>query len=127
MGASAEMHDSPFRVVDQVRAALAALVPIGIEHEVVEDELAVVRRGHGAAPDHRPPSNPYSFSILTIGSARRSALSASRCRPLDAIDASHPVEIVVVERLDLVDEPDARVHHPDLGVPDVLDLTGGAP
>ena len=48
-------------------------------------------------------------------------------RPLDPLHPPHAIEVVVRERLDLVDEAEARVHHPDLGVPHVLDLAGRAP
>ena len=48
-------------------------------------------------------------------------------RPLDPLHSPHAIEVVVREGLDLVDEAEARVHHPDLRVAHVLDLAGRAP
>ena len=50
----------------------------GVEHEVVDDELAAALESIEQTGSPVGPSKMYSFSSLTMGSSRRCALSASR-------------------------------------------------
>lgn len=59
------------------------------------------------------------------GAEYRQALEQRRS-PLDALDRTHPGQRRVGQGLDLVDVAHSWVHHPDVGLPDIQHLVGGA-
>jgi hypothetical protein len=73
------MSKMPY-LIQECGAAAAARVPLGREHEVVDDELAPVLEQVEQGDLAVPPSKTYSSATSTMGSPRRSALSASRAR-----------------------------------------------
>src|ERR1700729_387687 len=66
--------------VGQERARLAALIPVRVEHEMVDQQLTTAPEQVEQAAWPPGPWKMYSLSISTIGSLRRSVFSASRCR-----------------------------------------------
>ena len=67
--------------------------------------------------------------LLQVGGAKVELGPAvplvERDGPLHALDPPDPVEVALEHRLDVVDEPDAGVHHPEVGAGDVGDLRAG--
>jgi hypothetical protein len=70
----------PVEIVGPERAARAPLARRGIEHEVVDDQLAAMLEQLGQRLLPRGPSKTYDLVTFSHGSSRRCRLSSSRSR-----------------------------------------------
>jgi hypothetical protein len=78
---------------------------------------------HRRPADQRRIIEPEDVARLEISVAepRLQQPLVKRHRPLDAADAAHAKQLGVLERLDVVDELNLAVHHPDVWVREIGD------